>query len=189
MQEDQDIVKDVLGGDKQAFAFVIDKYKGQILALLRKMLGPSPDLQDIAQEVFIQAYNHLKEYKAEHSFSAWIYRIASNRCIDELRKRKRTPIAVSFEFEAAHCETPEASYLEKERNSALEKLIWELDPDHRVVFILRHQQYLSYQEIAEQLSLPVSTVQMRLYRARLKLRKSLVTSGEKGGSLYELYEG
>jgi RNA polymerase sigma factor (sigma-70 family) len=119
-------------------------------------------------------YNHLQEYKPEYSFSAWLYRITSNRSVDELRKRKRAPNVVGFEFEVAHGDTPETGYLEKERKFALEKLIMELDQDHRSVFIIRHQQFLSYQEIGEQLSLPVSTVQMRLYRARM--RKSLSTS-------------
>jgi RNA polymerase sigma factor (sigma-70 family) len=188
MQEDQEIIEQILDGDKQAFALIIDKYKGRVLALLRKMLGPSLDLQDLAQEIFIKAYNHLQEYKPEYSFSAWLYRITSNRSVDELRKRKRTPSVVGLELEVAHRDTPETSYLEKERKLALEELIMELDPDHRMVFILRHQQYLSYQEIGDQLSLPVSTVQMRLYRARMKLRKSLSTSRERGESLYEVYE-
>jgi RNA polymerase sigma factor (sigma-70 family) len=188
MQEDQAIIDQILKGDKQAFALIIDKYKGRVFSLLRKMLGTSPDMQDIAQEIFINAYNHLQEYKPEYSFSAWLYRITANRSVDELRKRKRAPTLIEFEFEIAHRDTPETSYLEKERKFALEKLIMELDQDHRAVFILRHQQFLSYQEIGEQLSLPVSTVQMRLYRARMKLRKSLSTSRERGESLYEVYE-
>ncbi|SFL87138.1 RNA polymerase, sigma-24 subunit, RpoE [Paenibacillus sp. 1_12] len=187
MQEDQEIIDQILKGDKQAYALIINKYRAQVFSLLRKMLGSSPDTQDIAQEVFIKAYNHLQEYNPDYSFSAWLYRITTNQSIDELRKRKRTPNVINFEVEIAHLDTPESSYMEKERKLALEKLIMELDSDQRAVFMLRHQQYLSYEEIGEQLSLPVSTVQMRLHRARLKLRKSLNASRE-GGILNEVFE-
>ncbi|MFD0680662.1 MULTISPECIES: RNA polymerase sigma factor [unclassified Paenibacillus] len=165
MLEDQEFIDYILNGDKQAFSLIINKYKGRVFSLLLKMLGPSPDIQDIAQEIFIKAYNHLQEYKPEHSFSAWLYRITANRSIDELRKRKRTPSLIDLDFEIAHSNTLESNYLGKERKASLQKLIEELDPDQRVVFMLRHQQLLSYEEIGEQLSLPVSTVQMRLHHA------------------------
>lgn len=188
MKDDRDIVERILQGDTQAFNFIINNYKGRVFSLLRKMLGNSPDIEDIAQEVFIKAYNHLRDYKPENSFSAWIYRIAANHCLDELRKRKRIPDKIELEMEVAYTTTPESSYLDKERQIALNELIMELDPEQREIFLLRHKQYMSYKEIGEHLSIPISTVQMRLYRARLKLQKFIKASRKGGESLYELYE-
>ncbi|MDO3676681.1 RNA polymerase sigma factor [Paenibacillus ehimensis] len=186
MDNDIEIVERILNGDKQAFARIIDKYKGRVFSLLRRMLGHSPDMQDIAQEVFIKAYNHLNEYTPGHSFSAWLYRIAANRCIDELRKRKRRPDITGFDAEFMQGETPETAYLEKERRQALEQRIMELDQSQRAVFVMRYVQHLSYQEMAERLSVPISTVQMRLYRARQKLRESMSNSGVEGEFIYEV---
>ncbi|MEJ8548505.1 RNA polymerase sigma factor [Brevibacillus borstelensis] len=173
MQDDREIVERVLQGDKQAFGVIIDRYRSRVFSLLRKMLCYSQDTQDIAQGVFIRAYSHLPEYNPERSFSAWLYRIAANRCLDELRKRKRTPGITGFDFEPVHKDTPETVYLQKEREIALQELISVLDKDYRTVLVMRYLQFLSYQEIGERLSIPVSTVQMRLYRARKKLRECM----------------
>ncbi|WP_217560558.1 RNA polymerase sigma factor [Paenibacillus sp. GbtcB18] len=188
MQDDKQLIEQILQGNKQAFGQIIDRYKARVFALLQRMLGNSPDVQDIAQEVFIKAYNHLRDYKPEHSFSAWLYRIAANRCIDELRKRKRTPLMTGMDFDPVQTVTPESVFLEKERQQALESHLMDLDPNYRDVLVMRYIQFLSYQEIGEHLCIPVSTVQMRLYRARKKLRESLKDPEAKGAFLYEVHE-
>lgn len=188
MQNEQEIIERVLQGDKQAFGEIIDSYKVRVFSLLRKMLGHTTETQDIAQEIFIKAYSHLQEYKPGRSFSAWLYRIAVNRCVDELRKRKRTPSISGIEFELVQKETPETVYLQKEREMALGERILALDKEYRTVFILRYFQFLSYQEIGERLAIPVSTVQMRLHRARKKLRETMSDPEGKEALGYEVQQ-
>lgn len=188
MQDDHEIIERVLQGDKQAFGEIIDRYRSKVFSLLRKMLGYSEDTQDIAQEVFLKAYNHLPEYDPKRSFSAWLYRIAANRCLDELRKRKRTPSITGIDFEPVYGDTPETVYLQKERFNAIQEQIDALDKDYRAVFVMRYLQFLSYQEIGERLAIPVSTVQMRLYRARKKLRECISDLERREGLLYGMHE-
>ncbi|MEJ8548476.1 RNA polymerase sigma factor [Brevibacillus borstelensis] len=172
MQDDQAVIEQVLQGDKEAYAQLIDKYKGKVLSLVRRMLGHS-EAEDIAQEIFMRAYTCLPDYRGECKFSTWLFRIASNRCIDELRKRKRAPVNASLETELACFLTPEAAYLEKEQHALFFRQLMALDKDYRSVLLLRYSQSLSYLEIAERLSITVEAVQMRLYRARKKLKISL----------------
>lgn len=188
MQEDSEIIEHVLQKDKQAYGLIIDKYKRTVFAVVSRMLGPtSADIQDVAQEVFIKAYLHLQHYKPEHSFPAWLHRIAVNHCLDHLRKRKRNQTEYGVEQEPAHLDTPEYFYLQKERSVSLQNEMEKLGEDYQAVFSLRYMCGWSYQEISDHLGIPVTTVQMRLHRARKKMKRILETSWE-GGALHEMYE-
>ncbi len=90
MQDDNELVRLVQGGNQQAYARLVDKYKGKIFARLYRMIGQKQDAQDLAQEVFTKAYFQLEKLEPDGNFSAWLYRIAINHCLDELRKRKRS---------------------------------------------------------------------------------------------------
>jgi RNA polymerase sigma factor (sigma-70 family) len=183
MQDDNELVRLVLGGNQQAYARLVDKYKGKIFAYLYRMIGQKQDAQDLAQEVFTKAYFQLGKFQQERNFSAWLYRVAANHCLDELRRRKRTVKTTGEEVELIEMETPEEAFLQKEQKQVLLRRIMDLEEEYRSVFVLRYIDQLSYKEISEALALPMTTVQMRIHRAKKKLRESL----EKGGtSLYEM---
>ncbi|USG64778.1 sigma-70 family RNA polymerase sigma factor [Brevibacillus ruminantium] len=180
MQDDTELVRLVLAGNQQAYARLVDKYKGKIFALLYRMTGQAQDAQDLAQEVFTKAYFQLEKFQPDGNFSAWLYRIAANHCLDELRRRKRTVKTTDEEVELIDTETPEEAFLQKETQQVILRQIRELDEEYRSVFILRYIDQLSYREISETMAIPLTTVQMRLHRARKKLREGL----EKGGASY-----
>ncbi|CAM5780858.1 MULTISPECIES: RNA polymerase sigma factor [Brevibacillus] len=183
MQDDKMIVDEVLRGNKEAFAQIIQKYNRRITLLIRKMLGQPPHEQDIAQEIFIKVYYHLGDYNKSYEFGAWLYRIATNHCFDELRSRKRSIMVTNTEVELATSHTPEAEYLVKEQNSYLQDRIKALDSKHRVVLEMRYLQYMSYEEISKKLGVPISTVRTRLSRGKTKLKEALTRRG-KGGDCY-----
>ncbi|MEJ8548854.1 RNA polymerase sigma factor [Brevibacillus borstelensis] len=183
MQDDNELVRLVLGGNQQAYARLVDKYKGKIFAYLYRMIGQKQDAQDLAQEVFTKAYFQLDKFQLDRNFSAWLYRVAANHCLDELRRRKRAVKTTGEEVELIESETPEDAFLQKEQKQVLLCQVMRLEEEYRSVLVLRYIDQLSYKEISEALALPMTTVQMRLHRARKKLREGL----EKGGtSLYEM---
>ncbi|MFS0557822.1 RNA polymerase sigma factor [Brevibacillus sp. 179-C9.3 HS] len=183
MQDDQEIIAEVLQGNKEAYALIVNKYKGKVASILGRTLHHSHDAEDMVQEVFIKAYYSLQDYKPNYSFSAWLYRIAMNRGIDELRKRKRLPALAQMDDEFKDdCPIPEEDYLEKEQRHALRQQMMALDKDYRTILDLHYLQQLSYREIGHKLSLSIDTVRMRLSYARKKLRDQLSKPKKKGGT-------
>ncbi|RAT97813.1 RNA polymerase sigma factor [Brevibacillus sp. Leaf182] len=183
MQDDREVIAEVLQGNKEAYALIVNKYKGKIASILGRTLHHSHDAEDMVQEVFIKAYYSLPDYKPNYSFSAWLYRIAINRGIDELRKRKRMPFVTEMDVEVRdECPIPEEDYLEKEQRHALRQQMMTLDKNHRTILDLHYLQHLSYREIGNKLSLSVDTVRMRLSYARKKLRDQLSKPEKKGGT-------
>ncbi|WP_429844303.1 RNA polymerase sigma factor [Brevibacillus sp. FIR094] len=90
MPEDRELIEQIQAGNHQLYSQIIHRYKGKIVTYLYKMIGNMPDAQDLAQDVFTKTFYLLKDYRPEHKFSSWLYRIASNHCLDEMRRRKRT---------------------------------------------------------------------------------------------------
>lgn len=187
MQEDLALIERVRQGEQEAYAELINKYKQRVYVFLLRMLGQPQDAQDLAQEVFIKAYFQLGSFTGSSQFFTWLYRIAYNRAVDELRRRKSDKSVPLQEIELADYATPERIVLAKERTASLEKQALNLPESYRTVFLLRHTQQLSCKEIAEVLDIPPSTVQVRLHRARKKLRQ-FITSSEQGGDLHEVFD-
>ncbi|WP_312114522.1 RNA polymerase sigma factor [Brevibacillus reuszeri] len=183
MQDDRVIVEEVLQGNKEAYTQIIQKYNKRIRLLIRKMIGQSVHEQDMAQEIFIKVYYHLGEYNKNFAFGAWLYRIATNYCFDELRRRKRSLQITNDEVELFTTETPELEYLAKEQRAFLQNRMMTLEPKYRIVLELRYLQFMSYEEISEKLGVPLSTVRTRISRGKSKLRDSIARTG-KGGDLY-----
>jgi len=180
MQDDTELVRLALAGDHQAYARIVDKYKGKIFAFLYRMMGQPEDAQDMAQEVFTKAYFQLNKFRPNTNFSAWLYRLAANHCLDELRRLKRSVQTTEEEMELIDAETPEDAFLQKEQKQVLLRQVMGLEEEYRSVVVLRYIDQLSYREISEAMAIPMTTVQMRLHRARKKLRDGL----EKGGTSY-----
>lgn len=189
---DEELAFQAQQGNMQAFADLVDRHKGRVYRTLFQVVGSDQDAQDLAQEVFLKVYRSLAGYRGDAAFTTWLHRLTLNLAFDWLRARKRRPLQVPLEPSpdpeerparevASADEGPEELALRQDRHRQLHKAIQELPDDYREVVMLHHFHHLSYQQIAERLDAPVRTIETRLYRARLLLKKVL-TETEGGGS-------
>ncbi|MDT3741380.1 MAG: sigma-70 family RNA polymerase sigma factor [Candidatus Kapabacteria bacterium] len=183
--EDAEVIIRILDGEINAFGILQKKYKRVISSLIRKMIKDEDDIDDLVQETFIKAYRALDRYQSSYSFSAWIYRIASNTCIDFLRKKRLNIISIDqpigttdeedglfFEIEDNSYQ-PDVEFINNERKAALYSAIDSLPEKYRLIIKLRHEEELDYNEIALKLDMPLGTVKAHLFRARKMLLDDL----------------
>ena len=172
------IIKQVLSGNKHAYANIINTYKTPLYATVLRMTSNPQLAQDLVQEAFIKIYEQLEHYK-EGAFKSWLYRVAINHCIDELRKKqysiKNETLQDDQLVETNH---PEVIYLKKERERQLEDLISELPEMERMILLLRYNNELRYEEIAQLLKIPLSDVRNKLHRAKKKMREQVRKRGD-----------
>lgn len=182
-EEDFEAIKRVLDGDNTAYEFLQKKYKNLIYSLVKKMIKNDSDVEDLVQETFIKAYKALDKFKFNYSFSAWIYRIASNNTIDFLRKRRFDTFSIDkpignaedenyFEIED-NSYSPDLGLMNEQKSDIIRDAIDTLPENYREIIILRHEEELDYKAIAEQLDLPLGTVKAHLFRARKLLYEEL----------------
>ncbi len=176
------LVKQAKKGDEAAFKALMDRYYKSVYYLILKMVKNTHDAEDLTIEVFSKVFFNLDMYAETHSFSTWLFKIASNHSIDFLRrkKNKQRPINIDqpineetnwfFEIES-DTPTPERQLIIKQHEQSIKKLIEILPEDIRIVLNLRVFEELSYKEIAKKIDQPIGTVKARLYRGR-----SLLTS-------------
>lgn len=190
--DEKKIIKRASAGDADAFEQLVLTYQTPIYNLCLRMTGNPEDAADLSQESFLKAWRSLGSFQFESSFSTWLYRLASNTCLDYLRSIKRHP-KVSLTVEDSDGETqmmdfpdtaptPEDAAISKEENELLSRAMQELDEQQRQILTLRVVNDLSYAEIAEILSIKEGTVKSRLARTRDALRKKLLQSGNNPGS-------
>jgi RNA polymerase sigma-70 factor (ECF subfamily) len=182
-QDDRAIVVAVLGGQQHRFEELVTRHQSQIVNYVCRMLGNYEDAVDLSQDVFLKAYSALGTYKPQYPFAAWLFRIARNAAIDEIRKRRLVTVSLDAPVELGDGSVgrqvespgldPEDAYLGGELADRLSAAIDELPDKYREAIILRHAADLSYDEIAEALELPLGTVKTRIFRARDALRRSL----------------
>lgn len=182
-------------GDLEAFNTLVLHYQDGVYALAYRILGEPAAAADVAQEAFITAYRHLRDYRGG-SFRAWVFRIATNACYDELRRRKRRPAMLFDDLPGAEADdgpalpadspTPEQAAQQAELNRAIEHCIRALQPDQRLVLVLSDIEGLSYQEIADSAGLNLGTVKSRLSRARAGVRACLQAVQELLPPVYRL---
>jgi RNA polymerase sigma-70 factor (ECF subfamily) len=187
--EDLESVRAVLSGDEDAFRRLVDKHGRSIFNLAYRMTGNAADAEDLAQEAFLQAYARLGDFRVGSRFHPWIYTIALNLCRSH-RRRRSLPrwLAPPRERQAERPEPeltepspdPEQALLAREAEEGLQRAVAELPAKYREAFVLRQSQELSYEEIAALLDLPLGTVEVRLFRARRRLLKSLEASNLRG---------
>lgn len=173
---DDELVKRSLSGDHDSFSELVARYKRLIYSVVYKMLQDKEEVNDVSQEVFIRIYKALGKYNPEYKFSTWSVKIATNYCLDILRKKKpvTTPIEEIIEYATGDVDTPEESYIKRERSEAIRKAIASLPDKYRIPIILYHQNGLSYEEITKVLHQPMTIVKNRLYRARRMLKDLLL---------------
>jgi RNA polymerase sigma-70 factor (ECF subfamily) len=171
-------------GDMRAFGELVRRYEGKIFRLAQHVTQNREDAEDVLQETFMKAYEHLDQFKGDSKFYTWIVRIAVNQALMKLRRRK-TDKSVSLDEQidtgedtvvreiAAWGEDPEQRFSREELGEILDSAIESLEPPYRSVFVLRDIEELSTEETAEALNLSVPAVKSRLLRARLQLREKL----------------
>lgn len=185
MIDEKKLIERVLAGDHDAFAQLVEAYEDKVYNLCLRMCSDREDARDLAQEAFLKAWRGLRFYKQEAAFSTWLYRLTSNVCIDYLRQKKRhaaVSLTVPDEEEVQldvpdPAPTPEQQAFSTETKEAVAAAMAQLEEDFRLVLTLRVVEELSYDEIAEITDLKVGTVKSRIARAREKLRKLLLQSG------------
>lgn len=183
-EEELLLIRKVCAGDSEAFEPLVREHQGRVYAIALRMMGNEADAQDAAQEAFLKAYTSLREFRGDSRFSTWLCRLTGNVCIDALRRRSRRQESSLYVQDDEGEElapdipdpapTPEEQTERAETRQEVREAIAALPEGDRQVLTLRELGGLSYEEIAERLSLPPGTVKSRLNRARKKLCEMLL---------------
>lgn len=178
--KDSEIIQKILSGQREAYADLVLKYQVRVLQLCTSLLPNPADAEDAAQEIFLKAYRSLDQFRGAAAFSTWIYRIATNHCLDLLREQSRHRTESWEELVTREGErlnrllsAPTNPVLRLEEADLIEQVLSCLPPEHRIVLILREVQGLSYQEIAEVLNCSLESIRARLRRARQSFEEKL----------------
>lgn len=164
----EQLIKEIISGDKQAFRIIVDTYKQPLVSYLTYQTKDEELAKDIAQDTFIKCYENLTQFKDGY-FKAWLFRIAINQLMDFKRKHKEDATLLE---DAPSMHTPELLMLEKEQTLLLHHWLETLEGKTRQIFALKYASNCSYEEIAETLHIPLSEVRNRLYRTKKRLRES-----------------
>jgi RNA polymerase sigma factor (sigma-70 family) len=189
-KRDFKIVQKALKGDQAAYTKLLEMYRDSIYFLVLKMVNSSEYAEDLTIEIFGKALSNLKQYQPTYAFSTWLYRIATNNCIDFIRKQRINTTSIDQVFEdkdgesfyfqfKEHALNPEEKAIKKQKNRHLREVVKKLKPHYRKLIELRYFKELSYEEIAEEMELPLGTIKAQLFRARDFLSKLLIHESEK----------
>ena len=182
MTTDEQLVERAIAGDTDAFGEVVRRWERKIYALAYGFTGSVEDARDAAQETFVAAYRNLRNFRGEAKVSSWLHRIAVNQCITRQRRarvRAETGIEDAVEssgegfLSTSETCSPARAVEVKERTEAVRRAVAALTPELREVVLLKEFEGLTFQEIAEALQVPLSTVKSRLYTALRQLRMRL----------------
>jgi RNA polymerase sigma-70 factor (ECF subfamily) len=182
MNDDKVLVEKTLAGDKKAFEMIVQKYQAPLLNYIGRMVGEREMALDFTQDVFIKVYSSLHTYSPLYKFSTWLYRIASNTLIDFWRKKKIDALSIdqsSFDSDKRRIQVPdnELSIVSKfelsQIREQIEKALKKLPPGLRELFIWRHINQFSYDEMAEIKGIPVGTIKNRVFQAKEIIRKHM----------------
>jgi RNA polymerase sigma-70 factor, ECF subfamily len=180
---DNELIKNYLRGDKKSFDLLIQKYTKPIYGFIYRQIGNSSESEDITQEVFIRVWRNIKKFKIEKNFKTWIFTIAKNASVDFLRKKKSFVFS-QFENEegenmltetlADPAPLPQEIFDKKNLSETVETAIRALSPKYQSLLFLHYNEYFSFQEISEILHEPINTVKSRHRRAIIELKKHLI---------------
>lgn len=181
--EDIILIKSALAGEQGSYDRLMKKYYNLIQSLVYRMIFNKEDVEDLTQEAFIKAFNSLHKFDREFAFSTWLYKIATNNCIDYLRKKKLTTFSIDKEISSEDDDLrfeipdeehkPDKRVMNEQREEIIKQAIDGLPDKYRKVILLRHKEEKDYEEIAEELDIPLGTVKAHLFRARELLNKFL----------------
>ncbi len=175
--EDLDLVEKAQNGDQAAYAKLLEKYKDSVYYTMLKMVKNSEDAEDLTIEAFGKAFNRIQQYSPNFAFSTWLFKIASNNCIDFIRKKRIKVTSMDTGFtkgdgEIVYIEAsadtldPSETMMQQQKVNAMREVVSKLKPRYRELIEKRYFEELSYEEIAVELNLPLGTVKAQLFRAR-----------------------
>ena len=170
-------------GNEAAFEALVRLYEKKIYTLCRRMCGNDEDAQEAAQDAFLSLWRSAKSFRGDASLSTWLYRLATNACIDLLRRNKRGGERVSLDDEETSLELvdaaplPEQALERKETQRLINEALAALPEEYRAILLLREAEGLSYAEIADAMHMELGTVKSRISRGRVLLRNYLTASG------------
>ena len=178
---DEELVARSIGGDAESFNELIRRWERPIHALAYRQLGREEDARDVCQETFLRAYRALAGFRGQAKFSSWLYRIALNLCRDSVRRERRTPVVQALEdidvIDLAAAREPSESIEDRigrqDLSRAVERAMALLPEEQRTAIVLKEYQGLTFQEIADLVGCPLSTVKTRLYQGLTVLRREL----------------
>lgn len=174
-KRDYMLVKKATSGDQKAYAELLDRYRDAIYYMLLKMVNNASDAEDLTIEAFGKAFKNLNQYAPNYAFSTWLFKIATNNCIDFIRKKKANHISLDQDDEEHEMAThevqatvpdPEETLINQQKAMLMRNVVTKLKPRYRKLIELRYFNEFSYEEIAEELELPIGTVKAQLFRAR-----------------------
>jgi len=181
-EDDLIIIRSVLSGDSSQFALLWQKYNKQIFANVLKLVRSIDDADDIVQDTFLKAFNALHSYNQTYPFPAWLYKIASNTCIDYFRRKRIRPISIEninreggdiYDIIPDKSTPIDVNIINNETKEELLKAVEQLPLRFKQCIQLRHFEELSYEEISIKMNLPLGTVKITLFRARKMLLNML----------------
>ena len=189
-QADLVLVEAAINGDQKAYADLMGRYRDSIYFMLLKMVNNKDDADDLTIEAFGKAFNKLHQYTPNYAFSTWLFKIASNNCIDFIRKKKKLTYSLDKGMEGSdgseimlqvpsNTLDPEENYIKDQKEILMRNVVTKLKPRYRTLVELRYFKEFSYEEIAQELDLPLGTVKAQLFRAREFLYNILKNSKEK----------
>lgn len=179
---DERLVVRTLDGDHQAFTELVERHQGIVYNICYRILGERFEAEDAVQEAFLRAYRSLHRYDLERPFRTWLLSIASNYCIDRLRRRRLQKLSIeellpSHPALASGEPSPEDAALKSERHDSMQGMLEQLAPKYRAVVVLYYWYDMSCREIADALHTQEGTVKSRLFRARQQLADQFAAQG------------
>ncbi len=182
-EEDRATVTEALAGDQRAYERLVTKYEEPLRRHVGRMVRDRQQVHDLVQEAFVKAFGSLESYSPTYAFSTWLYRITTNHTIDYIRKKKLPTFSIDKPIQTRdgelQMELPDTTYrpdravVADQRNAILREAIDGLPPKYHRVIVMRHQEEMTYDEIAAELDLPLGTVKAHIFRARALLNKAL----------------
>jgi RNA polymerase sigma factor (sigma-70 family) len=180
------LVEQARRGDEKAFASLHNRYKDSIFFMLLKMVSNPSDAEDLTSEAFGKAFRSLESYTPNFAFSTWLFKIATNNCIDFIRKKQASPSIIDQGPDELDDYTiniqsdmpdPEEALINHQKITQLREVVSQLKPRYRKLIELRYYKEYSYDEIAKELNLPIGTIKAQLFRAKSLLYNILKKSG------------
>jgi RNA polymerase sigma factor (sigma-70 family) len=174
-------------GDQKAYAELMSRYRDSVYFMLLKMINNKDDADDLTIEAFGKAFKRLAQYTPNFAFSTWLFKIATNNCIDHIRKKKNNTFSIDKPFTddeggemtmdlRSEQLDPEEKVMKKQKVMMMHEVVEKLKPRYKMLIEMRYFEELSYEEIAEKLELPLGTVKAQLFRAREFLQNILKNS-------------
>jgi RNA polymerase sigma-70 factor (ECF subfamily) len=178
--DDHRLIADCLAGHQAAFGELVRRHQDRLYSAIYRVVQCAEDSQDVVQEAFLHAYQHLGSFKGDAQFYTWLYRIAMNAAISLRRKRKPVLRIVGPDGEAvpepadpSDTAQPSHGIEQEEREQSVQRGLARLSAEHRAVLVMKDMEGMKYEEMAEVLGVPIGTIRSRLHRARLELRELL----------------